>query len=107
MNNNQELEYIRNNLPFRVLLEGLAEECCELAQAALKTIRAFDGTNPTPMSTDECINKLCEESGDILMLMEVLGIIHNGVTATNPKWERWANRIKEHNETKEMTEIVK
>jgi hypothetical protein len=71
-----------------------------LAQAALKTTRSIDGANPTPMSTDECVHKLCEESGDILMLMEALGIIHKGVTATNPKWKRWANRIKEHNEAK-------
>ena len=97
--NTKELEYIRNNLPYRVLLEGLAEECCELAQAALKTVRARDGMNPTPVSIDECLDKLREESGDVLMVIEALGIIPDGTTANNPKWKRWANRIKEHNES--------
>lgn len=99
MSNNYELEYIRNNLPKRVLLEGLAEECCELAQAALKTIRAIDGTNPTPMNEKECTIKIYEEITDILMVLEALGVIQDGTTEMSPKWKRWANRIKEHNES--------
>lgn len=91
----KNLEYVRNSLPRRVLLEGLAEECCELAQAALKSIRADDGTNPTPVSKEACLDKLNEEAGDVLMLLELLDMIPCGSTLDNPKWERWANRIKE------------
>ena len=31
-------------------LAGLAEECSELAQAAQKLRRVFDGKNPTPVN---------------------------------------------------------
>lgn len=91
----KNLEYVRNSLPRRVLLEGLAEECCELAQAALKSIRADDGTNPTPVSKEACLDKLNEEAGDVLMLLELLDMLPCGSTMDNPKRERWANRIKE------------
>lgn len=94
----KNLEYVRNGLPRRVLLEGLAEECCELAQAALKAIRAEDGTNPTPVSKEACLDKLNEEAGDVLMLLDLLNMISCGSTLDNPKWERWANRIKDRNE---------
>ena len=93
--NHKEVAYVRNHLPNRVLLEGMAEECCELAQAALKLIRAVDGINPTPASPEACLEKLHEEVGDVLMVIEALGLIHDGMTAGNPKWERWMNRIIE------------
>lgn len=43
------------------LLCQLAEECSELAQAALKLKRAMEGTNPTPKSELECWGSLEEE----------------------------------------------
>lgn len=90
------MKYVSENLTRRAVLEGLAEECCELAQAALKLIRATDGENPTPISEDACVEKLYEEAGDVMMLMELLNIIENGTTVLNPKWERWAKRIREN-----------
>lgn len=42
-------------------LEQLAEECSELAQAALKTARKYRGENPTPKTIDECYDALQEE----------------------------------------------
>lgn len=39
-------------------LEQLAEECSELAQAALKTARKYRGENPTPKTIDECYDAL-------------------------------------------------
>ena len=98
--NHKELEYVRSHLPYRALLEGLAEECCELAQAALKMVRAVNGENPTYASPDEYREKIAEEAGDVLMVMEVLGIIPGGTTASNPKWGRWVFRIKERSNSK-------
>lgn len=86
--------YVAAHLGRRAALEGLAEECCELAQAALKLIRAIDGENPTPVSEEKCVEKLHEEAGDVLMLLEFLGIVEGRTTADNPKWERWAKRIQ-------------
>ena len=51
---NDAKKYVSEHLTQRAVLEGLAEECCELAQAALKLIRATDGENPTPVSEEEC-----------------------------------------------------
>lgn len=92
---NDAKKYVSSNLTYRAMLEGLAEECCELAQAALKRIRAMNGENPTPVSEKECDEKLHEEAGDVLMLLELLSIIEDGTTAHNHKWERWAKRIRE------------
>lgn len=92
---NDAKRYVSENMTQRAALEGLAEECCELAQAALKLIRATDGENPTPVSEKACDEKLREEAGDVLMLMELLNIVKDGTTADNPKWERWAKRIME------------
>lgn len=40
------------------LLEQLAEECSELAQAALKLARKERGENPTPKTEEECVENL-------------------------------------------------
>ena len=53
-------------------LEQLAEECSELAQAALKTARKYRGENPTPKTIDDCV-----------MRMKL------------KKHERWERRLKE------------
>ena len=91
---NDAKKYVSAHLTQRAALEGLAEECCELAQAALKLIRAIDGENSTPVSEERCVEKLHEEAGDVLMLLEFLNLVSDGTTASNPKWERWARRIR-------------
>lgn len=48
------------------ILEGLAEECCELSQAALKLARRMRGENQTPKTEEECREALTEEAGDVL-----------------------------------------
>jgi len=94
MMENDAKRYVAGHIGQRAALEGLAEECCELAQAALKLIRAIDGENPTPVSEEKCVEKLREEAGDVLMLLEFLGIVEDGTTADNLKWGRWARRIR-------------
>lgn len=47
------------------MLEQLAEECAELAQAALKFSRVLRGENPTPVSKEEAEKNLIEEYTDV------------------------------------------
>ena len=56
---------IAEHLGMNEILCQLAEESSELAQAALKLRRAYDGKNPTPKTVEECINALLEESADV------------------------------------------
>ena len=47
------------------LLEQLAEEWAELAQAALKMARKIRNENPTPKSRADCVANLQEEIADV------------------------------------------
>lgn len=47
------------------MLEQLAEEAAELAQAALKLARIERGENPTPVSKEEAEENLREEYTDV------------------------------------------
>jgi NTP pyrophosphatase (non-canonical NTP hydrolase) len=48
------------------MLEQLAEESTELAQACLKKARKLRGENPTPKSMAECDRNLIEEFSDVI-----------------------------------------
>ena len=48
----------------------LAEECTELAHAALKLVRVMEGTNPTPVNMCEAEDALMEEIADVLVCMD-------------------------------------
>lgn len=54
------------------VLRQLAEECCELAQATLKVIRAK--RKETPMRADEAYEHLVEELADVSLMQDV--VIH-------------------------------
>ena len=88
--------YIRDVLSERTLLEQLAEEASELAQAALKLIRAAEySNNPTPITLQEAEVGLDEELHDVLAVASLLGIIDYD-DDENPKWKRWAERLGKH-----------
>ena len=88
--------YIRDALTERILLEQLAEEASELAQAALKFIRAAEySNNPTPTTLQEAQVNLDEELHDVLAVASLLGIIEYD-DDENPKWKRWAERLGKH-----------
>lgn len=76
----------------------MAEEATELAHAAMKLRRAYDGSNPTPMTKGEAIDNLIEEIGDVFLYLEVLGfpvdpeVYRKDMDA---KLERWVRRLKE------------
>jgi len=93
-------EYIIEHLPITEMLAQLAEECNELAQAALKLRRAVDGTNPTPVSIREASDQLDEEESDVRCCLELLhfyGTEKNleWMDTVYPKVERWRKRLEE------------
>ena len=86
-------------LPVNELLCGLAEECSELAQAALKLRRSYDQTNPTPVDTDTAFEKLCEEIADVLLYIEqITGPMPYVQEIKGIKMKRWQNRLNEKGE---------
>ena len=88
--------YILSVLDTRTLLEQMAEEASELAQAALKFIRAAEySNNPTPITLQEAQVSLDEELHDVLAVASLFGII-NYDDDENPKWKRWAERLGKH-----------
>ena len=85
--------YIQRNLSERDKLEQLAEEASELAQAALKFIRAKRlNNNYTPMDVGDAYLNLREEMRDVLAVASMLGIAEYN-DCRNPKIRRWAERL--------------
>lgn len=75
-------------------LEQLAEECCELGQAALKLARLIRGENPTPALADDVARNLAEEVEDVLVVMYVLDLIGECPDIEqSPKLRRWLDRL--------------
>lgn len=79
------------------LLEQLAEECAELAQAALKLARKERGENPTPKTLGECFKDLIAEMADVQLCIWVVEISRGLDLRCHCDWkrERWAKRILE------------
>lgn len=94
-NGGKYIEHVRQTLDYRTKLEALAEEASELAQAALKLIRALDlSENTTPVSGNDAELDLIEEIMDVASVIHLLGygdalkrIEHYY------KWRRWAHRL--------------
>ena len=92
-------ETIREKVPQTELLAQLAEEAVELAHAALKLRRIYDGINPTPVPAAVAFANLKEEIADVQLLMAVLGLdqhrlcwvwISIGWNATESQRESWS-----------------
>lgn len=66
-------------------LEHLAEECAELAQAALKMARKLRGENPTPLTEEVCLANLTEEIVDVEWYIDQLRDIVDSTTVENLK----------------------
>lgn len=91
-----------SGLPFRDLLEQLAEESAELSQAALKCIRAYGiSQNPTPITEDKALSSLKEEVDDVLIVLVILGLADQSAVHDWRKLVRWAKRLQKANEKKE------
>lgn len=84
------------------LLAQLAEECCELAQAALKLRRTFESTSPTPVMEHEAEYDFREEIADVLLTLhyasggDVSVVASEDIVETAAQKEaRWARRLME------------
>lgn len=85
---------IRDKMPVVELLAGLAEECSELAQAALKLRRVYDGTNPTPMKEEDAIERFYEEIADVQLYLEQISLPQSYINEIMmEKQRRWENRL--------------
>ena len=76
------------------VLDQLAEEASELAQAALKLARVYRGTNPTPVTVDVAYNNLIEEYSDVALVAHILNIYADPEILTT-KAERWLKRLED------------
>lgn len=98
------MDKISDYLSTSDLLCQLAEECSELAQAALKLKRAMEGTNPTPKSEPECWESLEEEMADVNLVMNEIVLardelcIERLIDTENEKRERWLHRLRKNRE---------
>jgi NTP pyrophosphatase (non-canonical NTP hydrolase) len=95
-----KIKFVREKLPKEELLAQLAEECSELAQAALKLRRVFDGRNVTPVTEEEAFAKVLEEFADVMLCVKVIGIdsvlnMKKILDIREKKLERWVKRLQE------------
>lgn len=92
------MNLIKKQMPVTELLAGLAEECAELAQAALKLRRVFDGTNPTPVKEEDAIERFYEEIADVKLYCSQLDIPARYISEImDRKQKRWEERLCMHN----------
>lgn len=94
----KNIEYIRENVAERELLEQLAEEGAEMTQAALKLIRAKGlSNNPTPKEAEQLKRELMEEFTDVSIIIFVLFsfMVTPPFIYDNNKIKRWVKRLKE------------
>ena len=80
------------------MLRQMAEECSELAQAALKYIRAL--RNETPMRIDEAIEHLTEEIADVRLMIDAVSAtmlserdVEDVQAIKEQKLDRWKARM--------------
>lgn len=86
---------IKKEMPVTELLAGLAEECGELTQAALKLRRVFDGKNPTPTREQDAIEHLYEEIADVWLYLNMIDLPWKHIKQIGVlKCKRWEERLK-------------
>jgi hypothetical protein len=87
---------IRQKVSEAALYEQLAEECVELAHAALKLARIKRGENPTPVSAEEAMRAVMEEYTDVRLVANVLEMGLD-IEMFNSKLLRWYEMLGEVN----------
>lgn len=107
------MDKISDYLSTSDLLCQLAEECSELAQAALKLKMAMEGTNPTPKSELECWKSLEEEIADVTLAMGKIVLSREElamdriVDIQNDKNARWIHRLQENSIFFDVKSVVR
>lgn len=91
------------------MMNQMAEECCELAQAALKYRRTLENTNPSPIGEKTAWSRFLEEVADVLVCINELPIGETDaktvVRQMVMKKARWKKRLGiEEEEKKENPE---
>lgn len=93
------IAFIRDNVPMQERLTALAEEATELAQAALKYRRTLIKGNPTPVDRENAKRALLEEIADVECCNIALDLPPADWMCIGKilkrKAQRWANRLKE------------
>lgn len=90
------MNIIKQKVPVTELLAGLAEEASELAQAALKLRRVYDGTNPTPVKEEDAQERLYEEMADVNLYCSMLKVNVKYISEMMlSKQKRWEQRLME------------
>lgn len=74
------------------MYELLAEECTELAHAALKMARIRRGENPTPNTETEIRGALIEETTDVNICLQELNLAPDEVIKMK-KYNRFKQRL--------------
>ena len=89
------MNLIKERLPVTELLAGLAEECGELTQAALKLRRVFDKKNPTPTTEQDAVENLYEEIADVWLYLNMIDLPWKYIKEIGTrKQNRWEERLK-------------
>ena len=85
---------VQQTLTSPAAYEQLAEECSELAQAALKMARIERGENPTPVTPVLASFEMKTELTDILICAYILDMTIDNEMFDH-KLQRWCNRLTE------------
>ena len=85
---------VRNKVSMPALYAMLAEEAAELAHAACKAFRYTEGSNPTPLTSDDIYDMLIEEFSDVALIADILGI-HPDEDIMQTKMQRWEERLSD------------
>lgn len=109
MHKETNVEYIRDRVPVGDRLAQVAEEACELAQAALKLKRVYEDTNPADMTFEDAYNGVMEEWADLSVACSVAFGSGTDEPFPNHPWawryivetchaklDRWATRLTLH-----------
>lgn len=91
---NEDIEYIKDHIPFEDLCNCLAEEASELASAASKLLRVERGINPCTKSEEEVFNNLIEEYTDTLLIAKDIIGLREDEQRKARKISEWRNRIE-------------
>ena len=88
------MSIIKQRLSVTELLAGLAEECGELTQAALKLRRVFDKKNPTPTTEQDAVEHLYEEIADVWLYLNMIDLPWKYIKEIGVrKQKRWEERL--------------
>lgn len=92
--------YMLEQIGEPAMYEQLAEECTELAKAALKMARIIRNENPTPVTATEAQDAIIEEFNDVVICAVELGY-HSSPTIAWHKMQRFKQRWEAANASKD------